>query len=415
MQVSAKELAAIVAALLVAPESVGELDERDSYFRFMESIAGVVADYCGGEVGSTADADFGQPLIAIHPNDSLPDPVRNVWLSRADAGAEFEDDPSFVAVGITAALIGEISAERRQSMVEALTPWWTALTGATCITLVVEGGRVNQVHSGSQPISVSVWDFDAPQYPDEEIDSDSLCYDSESGRTYALTHLRADAGTPNAMALRVIYEGGLVRSVEGEGAMRVTVRDYDAPQYDDEIKGTAAVQTDARGHDYIEYAVDLSPSRCDLTNADALHDACVRGLDDIRHTRREWREEVQANDTQLGYADWVVHQLEAAGTSYLEPCIEAHWLATPDMAPNDFDIAYVPVRLIEQSHLEAMAFDDALAITNTLRFQFGEPNAMLLWHASDEYKNNLGERIEVVEAESTSGPATPPTAKGPTP
>ena len=49
-QIFAHELAEIVTGLLIKPELLGELDSADRHADFLGAIAGVVADFCGGEV-----------------------------------------------------------------------------------------------------------------------------------------------------------------------------------------------------------------------------------------------------------------------------------------------------------------------------------------------------------------------------
>jgi hypothetical protein len=49
----------------------------------------------------------------------------------------------------------------------------------------------------------------------------------------------------------------------------------------------------------------------------ALLDAAIAHRDSASHesheeyTREEWKDDVQAGDTQLGYWDWVIHNLES--------------------------------------------------------------------------------------------------------
>jgi hypothetical protein len=84
--ISQTELANLVASLLSDPLSVGEEMNEDLYANFIEAIAKVVCDFCGGEIRNGAipsDEIKGQWLIGIHGNDSLP----------ADGGVWAEFDP----------------------------------------------------------------------------------------------------------------------------------------------------------------------------------------------------------------------------------------------------------------------------------------------------------------------------------
>ena len=60
--ITAKELSEIITGLLVNPEGAGCLDEASIYGKFLQDIAYVVTEYCGGDVGS-----FSQP----HPEACL--------------------------------------------------------------------------------------------------------------------------------------------------------------------------------------------------------------------------------------------------------------------------------------------------------------------------------------------------------
>lgn len=100
--ITARELASIVSSLLMHPETVLELDDRDQYKRFMQAIGEVVADFCGGEVQTPVpamkerhlesshaadddDRSVVEPccelLLPVLPNDSLPGLNDNIWAS----------------------------------------------------------------------------------------------------------------------------------------------------------------------------------------------------------------------------------------------------------------------------------------------------------------------------------------------
>lgn len=76
--VSATELASIVSHLLTDPSGAGELDEADTFGRFMTDIAQVVADHCGGEIVSPASSTDKGWTVSVTPNDSLPE-MGGVW------------------------------------------------------------------------------------------------------------------------------------------------------------------------------------------------------------------------------------------------------------------------------------------------------------------------------------------------
>jgi len=63
------ELAKIVSDIVLNDE----IDEANTYARFLRDLAGLICNYCGGEVGSTGmpDDDLGW-TVGIHLNDSVP-------------------------------------------------------------------------------------------------------------------------------------------------------------------------------------------------------------------------------------------------------------------------------------------------------------------------------------------------------
>ena len=320
MQVSAKELAAIVSTLLVDPGAVGELDERATYLRFLEDIATVVADYCGGEIAGRADDDFGQPLVTVTPNDSLPNRLNNIWLSALPAQGLHDhvafrivgpDDPDegamawsnsegwvptaqasvFVrprdkvssldlpveASGVllaseeeTAASIRAFSADRRASMARALAPWFAELEGATAVTVIYEGGRIREARCDT-PIDLEVIDFDV----DEDEPEGGFCFDAATKQVFDRFVLRNIPGAVDALTVRIELEGGRVRVAHSPRSVHVIVHDYGAPQYDDEIKGTSAIRRDAQQRDYVSYEVPVSVG----VEVEWTYDSAVEALD----------------------------------------------------------------------------------------------------------------------------------------
>lgn len=71
-QITNKELATIVARLLIKPQSIGQLDSQEKQLRFMSDIAQVVCEHCGGEIHHPASNFTGETIIGIHGNESLP-------------------------------------------------------------------------------------------------------------------------------------------------------------------------------------------------------------------------------------------------------------------------------------------------------------------------------------------------------
>lgn len=93
-QINPKELASIVTRLLAGDMTTSHLDDQKRYSSFMEGIAGVVADHCGGKVGSASFYEVEDPednwLVSIYGNDSLPEDG-GVWAEFDEHGDLWED------------------------------------------------------------------------------------------------------------------------------------------------------------------------------------------------------------------------------------------------------------------------------------------------------------------------------------
>ncbi|MFP3637524.1 hypothetical protein [Paraburkholderia sp. SIMBA_054] len=97
VKIDAKRLADIVSMLLINPQRVGELDTQHQHADFMRAIGEVVANHCGGEVNTDADA----PALLVAENDSLPDDG-GIWtfekrLANTTTG-QHQDDGILVEV-----------------------------------------------------------------------------------------------------------------------------------------------------------------------------------------------------------------------------------------------------------------------------------------------------------------------------
>jgi hypothetical protein len=95
------EMAEILLQLLVQPDSVGELDESEKFCHFMESSAELIADFCGGDIGSVRLPDSPAPIeegdtshlysVAVYTNDSLPSLTNCIWSPYDPNGWEDEE------------------------------------------------------------------------------------------------------------------------------------------------------------------------------------------------------------------------------------------------------------------------------------------------------------------------------------
>jgi len=87
-QITARELAEIVTAMLIGTE----IDDADQFGRFMQDIAQVVCDHCGGTTETPASCmDDGSPddwMVSIHADENLP----------ADGGVwkKYDTDVAFI-------------------------------------------------------------------------------------------------------------------------------------------------------------------------------------------------------------------------------------------------------------------------------------------------------------------------------
>ncbi|NVL49886.1 hypothetical protein F2S72_09050 [Pseudomonas syringae pv. actinidiae] len=87
-QITAAELAEIVNNLLTKPQSVGELEDGNTFACFMTEIAVVVCGFVGGDVKNQADNFTGEFLVGVHGNDSLPE-GGGIWANYDQDGDLF--------------------------------------------------------------------------------------------------------------------------------------------------------------------------------------------------------------------------------------------------------------------------------------------------------------------------------------
>lgn len=139
--VTYRELADLVHALLVDPEALGALDERAAYESFVGALAQVVADHCGGEIGTIGwieaeeadgSGDFGL-TVAVRGNESLP----------SDGGVWKFFDPEGDLDGV--------------ELPEVFPAWPARLLPKVLVTL--KGGLVDEVYA-DRPALAHVLDFD---------------------------------------------------------------------------------------------------------------------------------------------------------------------------------------------------------------------------------------------------------------
>jgi len=87
--ITSEELSEIVSQLLVEPNTVGELEQGDAHYRFVQSIAQVVAEFCGGRVSQVIGEEDELPTtVSIAPSSSLPSATHNVWAQFDPSGWE---------------------------------------------------------------------------------------------------------------------------------------------------------------------------------------------------------------------------------------------------------------------------------------------------------------------------------------
>lgn len=162
--IAPNELAEIVTGLLINPALLGELDSVEQHQAFMEGIAQVVADHCGGHVNGVSEPDnednyladeYSSPYVSVSPDDSLPSLHRNAWALHDPEG--WEDD-----------LEGEL-AEHLADDGEPLTSEYTKaarkqlqalLIGEPQVAVMVVGGMVESAWSNIPSTSLTILDDD---------------------------------------------------------------------------------------------------------------------------------------------------------------------------------------------------------------------------------------------------------------
>lgn len=127
--IAPNELAEIVTGLLINPALLGELDSVEQHQAFMEEIAQVVANHCGGTISgisapTCADKSYltgpdDSPYTLIRPDDSLPSLTQNVWAGFDTDGwedeiAEAMDEGADIPQPLTQDAINSLRAELQQ-------------------------------------------------------------------------------------------------------------------------------------------------------------------------------------------------------------------------------------------------------------------------------------------------------------
>jgi hypothetical protein len=108
--VTPNDLARLIATLLVAPKTMGELDSPRQHAALCADLAGVVALHCGGEVRpappTTPDRVAPASVVCVRPDASLPDLIDNAWsvaaLDAADGYVHGADEGTTAAQAFAA-------------------------------------------------------------------------------------------------------------------------------------------------------------------------------------------------------------------------------------------------------------------------------------------------------------------------
>lgn len=154
------ELAGIVATLLVAPSSLGELEEQTTYVAFIRDIAEVVANYCGGDVGSVStpeENDNGEPgsatyLVAIRADGALPDLAKNAWAASDPDGFHGE-----VVEGLASPTFDAIKAAQREAKT-AIDQTLCAIRTNGTTTVPVGPSDRHREHPLDRPMAIAIDD-----------------------------------------------------------------------------------------------------------------------------------------------------------------------------------------------------------------------------------------------------------------
>lgn len=198
-QILPNELAEIVAGLLIKPELIGELDSPERHQSFIEEIAQVVADHCGGYINGISPADcddsqylvdeYSAPYVSVSPDDCLGSLTRNVWAAFDVEGWEEEiaeaesEDADSVSDPMSTDEIKALRNELQQLLSVAAVKYSVgaeaALSGCSQqspaginrVVVLVDGGMVESAWANGS-IDLTVIDRDNERADDEETDLD---------------------------------------------------------------------------------------------------------------------------------------------------------------------------------------------------------------------------------------------------
>lgn len=154
--INAAQLQRLASKLVTAPETVGELDTADNYAEFLNDVAQVICDHCGGEIvhGATAQSY----LVTIGQNDSLPDDG-GVWslLPAPFSGAQLARLTSRLLTDPDT--VGElVTTEKHAAFINALTQMICDHCGGEIVEEATAGSVTVTVRpNDSLPENGGVW------------------------------------------------------------------------------------------------------------------------------------------------------------------------------------------------------------------------------------------------------------------
>lgn len=100
-QILVNEISEIVTGLLCQPSLFGELDSKSKHLAFCRDVAQVIANHCGGEIGSVQGDTPHEPImISVKPSGDLPSLLGSVWsMYDPDGWDNHEADSHEIELG----------------------------------------------------------------------------------------------------------------------------------------------------------------------------------------------------------------------------------------------------------------------------------------------------------------------------
>ena len=260
-QILPNELAEIVAGLLIKPELLGELDSPERHQSFIEEIAQVVADHCGGYINGISPADcddsqylvdeYSAPYVSVSPDDCLGSLTRNVWAAFDVEGWEEEiaeaesEDADSVSDPMSTDEIKALRNELQQLLSVAAVKYSVGAEQAPAATVSALLAEQSQLQAALAPFAKVAERFQ----PTGRVLADKRMGEailwSAADRAYEISaqHCLNAAAALSGCSQQspaginrvvVLVDGGMVQSAWANGSTDLTVIDRDNERAGDE-------------------------------------------------------------------------------------------------------------------------------------------------------------------------------------